>query len=524
MTSILLNLLFYFSAIVLASATTWWFCYSYFHNKEQDDGKGNVRHAAEILNRLQELSTNVAVEVDRHNSEVEGINDKLNSAASQKPTVVVDVVAQLIQANQNMQKRLATTEDKLRKQAREIEIHAAEARTDALTLLANRRAFDDELIQRIAEFKRLGRTFSMIMADVDHFKKFNDTYGHQAGDNMLQNTAKMLRRSMREMDLVTRYGGEEFAVILPGTVLKDACKAAMRARETIEKMRSHNDLPGDVHITMSFGVAELLKNEDRTAFVNRVDKTLYVSKENGRNCIFQHDGKNILRVDGDKQSAVAKNEAQLQGHSQAEERQEDKTSKATIDDGGAASKSKPTANAEPNLVADMPGRTHFCQIVRSRSAEWKRGGPKFSVVLLEVNRHDHCEGQTGSPSREHAMQIGAKYLTSTLREMDVVGNYAPGCFALLLPTAGLVDAIRVAERLREGFHQYCLSAQDGALRLAFSVGVVQVSETDESVSLLKRAEAALDVAVRRGGNRTYYHDGERCAPITAMLETMDYLS
>ena len=108
--------------------------------------------------------------------------------------------------------------------------------------------------------------------------------------------------------------------------------------------------------------------------------------------------------------------------------------------------------------------------------------------------------------------------------MDIVGHYAPGCFALLLPTAGLADAIRVAERLREGFAQYSSSAQGEQPRLTLSVGVVQVTEKDDSISLLKRAEAALDAADRRGGNRAYYHDGERCAPITAMLETMDYLA
>ena len=429
MTSILLNLLFFLTATILTSAITWWFCYSYFHRKEQDNGNDKARHAAEILNRLQELSTNVAVEVDRHNSQVEDINDKLNSADSQKPTVVVDVVAELIQANQNMQKRLATTEDKLRKQAREIQVHVAEARTDALTLLANRRAFDDELDRRIAEFRRLGRTFSMIMGDVDHFKKFNDSYGHQAGDNMLQCVAKMLRRSMREMDLVTRYGGEEFAVILPGTVLNDACKAAMRARETIEKMPLQHDFPGEVRVTMSFGVAELLKNEDRTAFVNRVDKTLYVSKEGGRNCIHRHDGKNILQVDSDKQPAVPKTDAQRQSHSPEEERQKNKTGKAAPDEQIAVPASKPAGDTQPDLVADLPGRTHFCQQVRSRTAEWRRGGPKFSIVLLEANRYDHSEEQAGPSSRERDMHIGAKYLTSTIREMDVLGNYAPGCFA-----------------------------------------------------------------------------------------------
>ena len=126
--------------------------------------------------------------------------------------------------------------------------------------------------------------------------------------------------------------------------------------------------------------------------------------------------------------------------------------------------------------------------------------------------------------REAATLQVRRFLDATVRDMDVVGHYAPGCFALLLPTAGLADAIRVAERLREEFFRYSPAAQDEQARLTLSVGVVQVAERDDSISLLKRAEAALDAATRRGGNRVYYHDGECCAPITAMLETMEYLA
>ncbi len=122
------------------------------------------------------------------------------------------------------------------------------------------------------------------------------------------------------------------------------------------------------------------------------------------------------------------------------------------------------------------------------------------------------------------MLATSEFLAAAVREMDIVGHYAPGCFALLLPTAGLADAIRAAERLREGFSEHSFSAQGEQPRLTLSVGVVQVTEKDDSISLLKRAEAALDAADRGGGNRAYYHDGRRCAPITAMLETMDYLA
>jgi diguanylate cyclase (GGDEF)-like protein len=120
-------------------------------------------------------------------------------------------------------------------------------------------------------------------------------------------------------------------------------------------------------------------------------------------------------------------------------------------------------------------------------------------------------------------QAAGRYLTATLRVMDVVGRYAPGCFALLLPSVGIAEAIRVAERLREQFPLSHASPDVEQPRLTLSVAAAQVMENDDTIALLTRAEAALDAAERRGGDRAYFHDGERCAPITAMLEIMDYL-
>ncbi len=161
--------------------------------------------------------------------------------------MIVEVVAKLIEANQQMHEKLASTEDKLREQAREIQAHAAEARTDALTLLVNRRAFDDELTLRFAEYLRQGHVFTLIMADVDNFKEFNDLHGHLTGDDVLRGVAKVLRRKMREMDLAARYGGEEFAVILPGTNLCDAEKTALRAARAsnVAVQLQRKGTPGD---------------------------------------------------------------------------------------------------------------------------------------------------------------------------------------------------------------------------------------------------------------------------------------
>ena len=524
MPPLVLDILYCVTSALTGSAATGWLCWSRSQRNVPVDNNNSAdgHRAADVLARLHDLATRVAVDVDDHSNQVKEISEQLGSPDGQGPNQIVDVVAKLIQANQQMQVRLLSTEDKLREQAQQMQAHVTEARTDALTLLANRRAFDDELARRFAEFKRQGRSFSLTMVDVDHFKKFNDTHGHQAGDEVLRTVARLLRRKMREMDVVARYGGEEFVIIHPGTGQQDACRAAMRARQAIEKAQvTHNGK--ELRVTASLGVAELLGNEDAATLVARADKALYASKAGGRNCVHFHDGETAHRVEFDKQPAAAADPRRQSEPTPAAPEKEQKPKSSQDADAGRL-KPDMAGYALPTIPHELPGRTLFCQQVRSRMSEWKRGGPTFSVALIEVNQYDQNGGSGSRRMHEFTTLAATKYLLGTIREMDVLGHYGPGCFALMLPTAGLADAIRVAERLREGFAESNASAPDEQPSLTFSVSVVQAMEKDDSISLLTRAEAALDVADRRGGNRAYYHDGDRCAPITAMLETMGYLA
>lgn len=520
MHTIFVELLIGLFSMVVGAAVSTWFFWRHFQHKTLSKNRADAHHAARVLVHLQELATRVAFDVDSHNEQVEEIHETLATAKEPEPKMIVDVVAKLIQANQQMHERLSSTEDKLREQAQKIQVHEAEARTDALTLLLNRRAFDDELARRCAEFKRQGRIFSLLMADVDHFKQFNDEHGHQTGDEVLRGVAKVLRRKMREMDIVARYGGEEFAIILPGTNLSDGKKAAFRACEGIAKSQ-FNCEDEELQVTMSLGLAEMQNSDDGTNLVARADKALYAAKEGGRNCIYFHDGETIERFVPPEKPANVK----IEMPPECDQVSEEAATGAKTAAKDAAPVEKPReVSQEVSLPENILNRSNFCQQVRFRTAEWKRGGPIFSVLLLEVNEYGINSNSTSQTWNSMASQSAVNYLTSSAREMDVIGIYAPGCFGLLLPTAELVNAIRVAERYREGFSAACPMSENDQARLALSVGVVQIMGKDDSVSILKRAESALDAAVRRGGDRAYYHDGMRCAPITAMLETMDYLS
>lgn len=272
-----------------------------FRLKPQKHYRSDARHAAKALVHLQELASPAAFDIRNYNDRVEEINKILiaNRGCDTKP--IAEIVASLLHANWQMHEKLALTEEKLRKQAQMIKAHENEAHTDSLTFLANRRAFNDELARRCAEFARQGSVFSLLLADVDHFKNINDQFGHLAGDEILWSIARLLRRKMRDMDLVARYGGDEFAVILPGTLLSDAEKTANRACEgTVLLKLNYEGKP--LPVAMSFGVAQVRDCDDAAALVARADKALYAAKKDGRNCVYAHDGIILYRTISQSQS------------------------------------------------------------------------------------------------------------------------------------------------------------------------------------------------------------------------------
>jgi diguanylate cyclase (GGDEF)-like protein len=154
------------------------------------------------------------------------------------------------------------------------------ALTDPLTRLANRGVGINTLRQEIARANRTGEPLTVLMLDLDRFKALNDKYGHLTGDLALRNTADVLRKTMRRMDTVCRYGGEEFMVILPNTDLEDSTVSATRIYTAVQKEGGRLDLP----ITVSIGIASFHQGEDTVeTLLARADRALYASKERGRN-------------------------------------------------------------------------------------------------------------------------------------------------------------------------------------------------------------------------------------------------
>lgn len=157
---------------------------------------------------------------------------------------------------------------------------------DGLTQIYNRAFFDNYFIKVYSEAERYNKKMSVMLLDIDYFKAINDTYGHLAGDLVLQRVAETIGNTIRISDLFARYGGEEFVIVLPETGLKDAAKIAEVIRHDIEHMDVEfleDDYSFNINVTISIGVTEFKNKDTRISIINRADKNLYNAKESGRN-------------------------------------------------------------------------------------------------------------------------------------------------------------------------------------------------------------------------------------------------
>jgi diguanylate cyclase len=187
--------------------------------------------------------------------------------------------------NKKLEARLSASKQEIHQLQENLAAVRTESLTDPLTTLSNRKFFDAALEKAIADAKAKGEPLSLLLTDIDHFKAFNDNFGHLTGDQVLRLVAVSVKQNVKGQDIAARYGGEEFAVALPNTVLRSAITVAdhiRRAVMTKELMkRSTGEHLG--RVTISIGVAMLRANDTSQSLIERADGCLYAAKRNGRN-------------------------------------------------------------------------------------------------------------------------------------------------------------------------------------------------------------------------------------------------
>lgn len=187
--------------------------------------------------------------------------------------------------NRALEQKLEASREDIASLQRDLDDVRRESLLDPLTKIANRKSFDEGLRSAIAEARQTGGPLCLILIDIDHFKTFNDTFGHQTGDQVLRLVAMTIKSNIKGRDLAARYGGEEFVAILPNTDLNGATIVAENVRQAIYGKellkRSTNEKLG--RITASFGIASFKSTDTAGSLIERADRCLYAAKHAGRN-------------------------------------------------------------------------------------------------------------------------------------------------------------------------------------------------------------------------------------------------
>ena len=200
---------------------------------------------------------------------------------------LIDNIRKIVTANQKMENDLVVSQYQLEATAQELDRSRKEARTDSLCKVANRKAVDETLNFMVSRFRSQKQSFGLMLIDIDHFKRINDTFGHEAGDEVLISVGNALKECVRPEDFVGRLGGDEFVLMLEGLTETNAELVGKRIRSTIELYNFSVGSRGQsTVVTLSMGLAVIRTDDDSKSLYRRADQALYRSKELGRNQLF----------------------------------------------------------------------------------------------------------------------------------------------------------------------------------------------------------------------------------------------
>ena len=254
-------------------------------------GKEERETTLKSLMVMLQTSEQLSNDVDSHNSELNGVSQtvrdmKLQGELEDIQNALLKQIKEVVQSNQKLEDDLVCARYTLELQAQELDRTRHEARVDALSGVANRKAFDETLSYWLSNSKRRGDKFALVITDIDHFKWINDTHGHAAGDRVVNNVGALLKECLRGEDYVARYGGDEFVILLKHAEVDAAAKVAERIRTSVETQNFNVGLNGErVAVTFSMGLAVVDDGDLSETILRRADKALYRAKQMGRNCL-----------------------------------------------------------------------------------------------------------------------------------------------------------------------------------------------------------------------------------------------
>lgn len=251
--------------------------------------KVGARVIGEIDDVMKLLGDALGVSATYHDS-LTGAGQELSSAESiDQIRMIVETLVksthEMRETNRALEERLILSKNEISNLQQSLEAIRAESLTDPLTGLGNRKYFDRMIDAAVQEAFANSEPLSLLLCDIDHFKSFNDSFGHLTGDQVLRLVCMSLRQAIKGQDITARYGGEEFAVVLPDTGLRQALTVADHIRRAVMAKELKKKSTGEIlgRVTISVGVAQLKPGDDTDSLIERADACLYAAKRSGRN-------------------------------------------------------------------------------------------------------------------------------------------------------------------------------------------------------------------------------------------------
>ena len=268
---------------------------SYFsHLKNPDKATDRIDEVGErVLGEIDDVMTLLTAALGAsasYDASLNGADEQLLAADSRHQVkAIVETLANsardMREANKALEERLALSRAEIDNLQQSLEAIRAESLTDPLTGLGNRKYFDRMIKTAIASSLSTGEPLSLLMFDIDHFKSFNDSYGHLTGDQVLRLVGMSLKHAVKKQDITARYGGEEFAILLPNATLRQALTVADQIRHRVMDKELKKKSTGEIlgRVTVSVGISLLKPDDDTDTLIERADACLYAAKRNGRN-------------------------------------------------------------------------------------------------------------------------------------------------------------------------------------------------------------------------------------------------
>jgi diguanylate cyclase len=241
------------------------------------------------IGQVMSMVDKAAGNATAYSANLAGVSQQLGAADRDGLRAIVESLVQTAKemevANSNLEARLSASKQEINELQENLEVARTESLTDPLTSLSNRKFFDQALAKAATEAALQGQTLSLLMTDIDHFKTFNDTFGHLTGDQVLRLVALSVKQNVKGQDIAARYGGEEFAIILPNTALRASVTVAEHIRRAVMSKELMKRSTGEHlgRVTISVGVAVLRPRDTVQSLIGRADACLYAAKRNGRN-------------------------------------------------------------------------------------------------------------------------------------------------------------------------------------------------------------------------------------------------